>query len=604
MAAPRTDAPGLFSAAVLRRALWIFVPAALLTGGVALTLYRLDRDNERALHEQAGAHLVALQSEVIARELKTVESDLLFLANHKTLRDFVSRDPSEERDFDPAVERNKQLLEIEYVLFCRQKGVYDQIRYLDDKGLERVRVNYNDGAPAAVPDSDLQPKGDRYYFRQTMLLPRDGIFVSRFDLNEERGEIERPIKPVIRVATPVFDQDRRTRRGIVILNYLGTALIDKLREAAGTFSGSAWLVNRDGYFLHGPSPDDEWGFVLGHSRTLASYYPDEWQRIAESWQRIAESNEGQFHTPAGLFTYRLLETGPLQQVADPAYYLDPDAADPGMIVVANVPPAVLDARATALLRKLLLLSGVVLVLVLGLAWYLGYAGALRRGHERRLAESESRLRALSAQLMTAQEEERRSIARDLHDEMGQVVTAMTLDLQRAAQATERDKKDDLIARALRGAGRLLESIHEVAARIRPSLLDDLGLKDAVQSYLGDYEHRTGIAVHADLLFDRADVPSGVAENVYRILQEALTNVAKHARAKEVNVALRVTAGRTVLTVRDDGTGFVPATVDGQRLGLLGMRERAELLEGTFTVKSEPGRGTEVQVALPIPARKE
>jgi signal transduction histidine kinase len=595
MAAPRTDAPGLFSAAVLRRTLWIFVPAALLTGGVALTLYRLDRDNERALHEQAGAHLVALQSEVIARELNTVESDLLFLANHKTLRDFVSRDPSEEREFDPAVERNKQLLEIEYVLFCRQKGVYDQIRYLDDKGLERVRVNYNDGAPAAVPDADLQSKGDRYYFRQTMLLPRDGIFVSRFDLNEERGEIEQPIKPVIRVATPVFDQDRRTRRGIVILNYLGTALIDKLREAAGTFPGPTWLLNRDGYFLQGPSPADEWGFVLGHSRTLATYYPDEWQRIAEG----NEDQFDQFQTPAGLFTYRILKTGPLQQVADPAYYLDPEAADPGMIVVAHVPPAVLDARATALLRRLLLLSGVVLVLVLGLAWYLGYAGALRRGHERRLAQSESRLRTLSAQLMTAQEEERRSIARDLHDEMGQVVTAMTLDLQRAAQAAERDKKDDLIARALRGAGRLLESIHEVAARIRPSLLDDLGLKDAVQSYLGDYEHRSGIAVHTDLQFDRADVPPGVSENVYRILQEALTNVAKHARAREVNVALRVTADRAVLAVRDDGTGFVPAAVDGQRLGLLGMRERAELLEGTFTVKSEPGKGTEIGVAIPL-----
>jgi signal transduction histidine kinase len=270
-----------------------------------------------------------------------------------------------------------------------------------------------------------------------------------------------------------------------------------------------------------------------------------------------------------------------------------------LIVVSFVPSKELDSRATALLRRLLALSGVVLTLVLILVWYLSYTSALRRGQERQLADSEGRLRKLSAQLMTAQEEERRSIARDLHDEMGQVVTAMTLDLQRAAQAGERDKKDDLIGRALRGAERLLGSIHEVAARIRPTLLDDLGLKDAVQSYLSDYEHRNGVVVRADLRFEGRDVPAVVSENVYRILQEALTNVAKHARAREVRVALHVTADHASLTVRDDGAGFMPASVDGKRLGLLGMRERAELLEGTFAVKSEPGGGTEVSVALPL-----
>src|SRR5262249_15803923 len=243
--------------------------------------------------------------------------------------------------------------------------------------------------------------------------------------------------------------------------------------------------------------------------------------------------------------------------------------------------------------------GVVLALVFGLAWYLGHAGAVRGEHERRLAESEGRLRTLSAQLMTAQEEERRSIARDLHDEMGQVVTAMTLDLQRAAQATDRDKKGDLIGRALHGAEHLLDRIHEIAARVRPSLLDDLGLKDAVQSYLSDYEHRTGVAVRTELVFERGDVPAVVSENAYRILQEALRNVAKHAQAKEVTVALHVAAASVALTVRDDGVGFTPGAVDGKRLGLLGMRERAELLDGTFAVESQPAKGTEVQVTMPL-----
>jgi signal transduction histidine kinase len=267
--------------------------------------------------------------------------------------------------------------------------------------------------------------------------------------------------------------------------------------------------------------------------------------------------------------------------------------------VARIPPQVLFGRATLLLDKLLLLYGVVLVLVLILAWYLAYIGVLRRDHERHLADSAARLRSLSMQLLTAQEGERRNLSRDLHDELGQVVTSVTLDLQRAAQAGERQRKDDLIGRALHGAGCLLDRIHEISTRLRPTLLDDLGLKDAVQSLLSDYERRTGIAVRAELSFEQASVSPPISENVYRILQEALTNVSKHARTKEVFVTLRMAGGVVVLTVRDQGVGLAPEALDGKRLGLLGMRERAELLDGAFFVRGEPGRGTEVQVTIPI-----
>jgi signal transduction histidine kinase len=574
------NAPGPFALAVLRRALLIFLPAALVTGGVVLALYYQDRANERILYEQAGAHLVDLHADIIARELRAVESDLLYLANQKPLADFLSNGRT-----------SKAELEDEYVLFCRQKAVYDQIRYLDDTGQERIRVNYDNGKPAAVAEKELQPKGDRYYFTQTMDLERGEVFVSPFDLNMEHGEIEQPLKPVIRFATPVFDRDG-AKCGIVILNYLGAALIGKLSQVSVSFPGQAQLLNADGYFLMGATPSDEWGFMFGNKRTFATYHADE-------WRRIAEVERGQFHSAQGLFTFRALAPGAKRKQAAPAGTTDPDAADAGLIVVSHVPPDVLTERTTLLVHRLLLLYGVVLLLLLGLAWYLGYVGALRREHERQLADSEGRLRSLSAQLITAQEEERRNIARDLHDEMGQVVTAMTLALQRAAHAADIDKKNDLIANSLKGAERLLHTIHEVAARVRPPLLDDLGLKDAVQSYLSDYEHRSGVAVRTDLRFECSDVPAIVSENVYRILQEALTNVSKHARATEVNVELHVSPRHATLIVRDDGAGFDLTSLDGKRLGILGMRERAELLDGTFAVQAEPGKGTEVRVTLPI-----
>jgi len=201
--------------------------------------------------------------------------------------------------------------------------------------------------------------------------------------------------------------------------------------------------------------------------------------------------------------------------------------------------------------------------------------------------------------MTAQEEERRGISRDLHDELGQVVTSVTLDLQRAAQAAEVAKKDELIERALLGTGCLLDRIHEISTRVRPPMLDDLGLKDAVQSLLSDYERRSGVVPRVELDFQHAAVPDAVSENVYRILQEALTNVTRHAGAAEVFVHLHVTAAQVALTVRDAGIGFDPAVRDDKRLGLLGMRERAELLGGTCAVTAAPGKGTEVRVVIPL-----
>src|SRR5262249_29508540 len=142
-----------------------------------------------------------------------------------------------------------------------------------------------------------------------------------------------------------------------------------------------------------------------------------------------------------------------------------------------------------------------LLLVFGLVWYLAYAASVRRHQERKIAESEGRLRTLSTQLMAAQEDERRKLSRDLHDELGQVVTAVALDLKRAAQTGDGVKKAELIARALRGSELLLTDIQEISARIRPTILDDLGLKDAVQNLLGDYERHTGIVPQSELRFE-------------------------------------------------------------------------------------------------------
>ena len=313
MSDPRTVPPGVFSTPVLRRLLLIFPPIAVLTGAVVLALHWQERAADLKLHEQAGTHLVDLHAAIITREREEVESDLLYLAGQSALRHYLAGDPA-----------GRDELQGEYLEFCGRRRVYDQIRYLDADGRERVRVNFNDGRPAVVPESELQPKADRYYFSEALRRERGEVFVSPFDLNVEHTAIERPLKPTLRFATPVFDR-AGVRHGVLVLNYLGAALLRKLAEVSGTFPGTTLLLNRQGDYLRGPTAADEWAFMLGHQRTFAVQHPD-------SWAVIAAGTGGQFLAGDGLFTYRSLL---------PRRAGGPEGQDAGLIVVAQTPPAVL-----------------------------------------------------------------------------------------------------------------------------------------------------------------------------------------------------------------------------------------------------------------------
>jgi PAS domain S-box-containing protein len=165
--------------------------------------------------------------------------------------------------------------------------------------MEIVRVNFNNGRPSVVPQEKLQDKKGRYYFDDAFILNEREVFVSPLDLNIERGKIEQPLKPMIRFATPVFD-DCGEKRGIVLLNYFGSELLDRFSKQAGDSNPSqAMLLNAAGYWLRGPNHEDDWGFMYEDrkDRTLASVYPD-------AWERIKSEEFCQFETARGLFTSR------------------------------------------------------------------------------------------------------------------------------------------------------------------------------------------------------------------------------------------------------------------------------------------------------------
>jgi len=217
------------------------------------------------------------------------------------------------------------------------------------------------------------------------------------------------------------------------------------------------------------------------------------------------------------------------------------------------------------------------------------------------------LQYLSAKLITAQEEERRSLARELHDEVGQVLTTIKVELAVAQRAIEASGgAPQLLDDARSIADGALTTVRDLSHLLHPALLDDLGLPAAIEWYLRGFGRRHDIGT--EVLHDRMDdrlAPETEAA-AYRIVQEALTNVAKHARATTCRVYLQRLPNTVLVTIEDDGAGFDAAGVEraGGRagLGLIGIRERATQLRGSVRLESAPGKGTRLTVELPARAR--
>jgi signal transduction histidine kinase len=218
-----------------------------------------------------------------------------------------------------------------------------------------------------------------------------------------------------------------------------------------------------------------------------------------------------------------------------------------------------------------------------------------------LESSREQLRSFAAHLESVREEERARIAREIHDELGQALTALRIDLTRLASKPPADQAD-----ILQRAGEMLgivdatiQSVRRISTELRPGLLDDLGLVAAIEWQTQEFESRTGIRCQLsvagmDFALDRA-----LGTTLFRIVQEALTNVARHAGATRVKVSLDGGGDRLRLAVRDNGRGISGAALTDRRsLGLMGMRERVKLRGGTLTITSPRGRGTTIVVEIP------
>jgi signal transduction histidine kinase len=229
----------------------------------------------------------------------------------------------------------------------------------------------------------------------------------------------------------------------------------------------------------------------------------------------------------------------------------------------------------------------------------------RRSEEQRSVaeEAERQMRQLSQRLVATQEEERKKLSRELHDHVGQMLTALRMELGRIerTRAPADTQIGGTVAECRQLVDNMVRTVRDLALGLRPSMLDDFGLQPALEWHVRDFTRRYGVRVELNVQGDFDGLPDQHRTCVYRAVQEALTNCVRHAKARAVGVTVTGHANRLEVSVTDDGIGLDPA-VRREGFGLRGIEERVKELDGAMAITSSAGAGTTLAIRIPLPPR--
>ena len=267
------------------RSILYFITCMTIFISVMYIVENKEVNTKRFILGENEKNIVTIQKNIIETSMDVILVDMKYIENSWVMQDYLS-------DFS-----NRQALERQLISFAREKKIYDQIRFIDNEGREAVRINYNGGKPSAVPDYELQDKSDRYYVKNAMDIDEDQIYTSPLDLNVENGEIETPIKPMIRVAVPAYDS-KGQKRGIVVLNYMAEGIIDRYENAVLKSRGRSFWLDENGYWIVSDEKDKQWAFMYEGMNDVS--FSNE---FSEEWEIVSKQENGQFYTENGFFTF-------------------------------------------------------------------------------------------------------------------------------------------------------------------------------------------------------------------------------------------------------------------------------------------------------------
>jgi signal transduction histidine kinase len=493
-------------------------------------------------------HIIAAMN----NEFRLIFSDLMFL--------------SEQNELQQALDTNETInwedLASEYLSFSASKQIYDQIRFIDETGMEIVRVDFKDGNPIIVPHEQLQPKAKRYYFEDTFILAQGEIYVSPLDLNIEHGEIEQPLKPMIRFGAPIFDRNGH-KRGVVILNYLADNMIHHLEITPGGLD-QIMLLNSDGYWLHNLNTEDEWGFMYPdkEDRTFGNDFP-------EAWLTITADESGQFFNADGLFTfvtiYPLLEgqkssTGSgsafeptVQQIEGKEYYWKS---------VTYVPSSVLSAALDPILTRILLIFAFMVAVAASGSWIGAQATVRRKQAEEEILKANTELAALNKEL----EAFSYSVSHDLRAPLRSMDGFSQVLLEDYQDRLDEQGKDYLqrVRLASQRMGQLIDDILKLSRVTRSEMKrETVDLSALAQTVVAELKERQ-LERQVEFVIAKGLITNGDKGLLGIVLENLLGNAwkftSKHSSAR-IEFGTNYHEDKLVYFVRDDGSGFDMAYVD-------------------------------------------
>ncbi|WP_018699242.1 sensor histidine kinase [Amorphus coralli] len=590
----------------------VFVPAFLLFIGLfglasALVVWA-DQRVERARDHSAAAAAVAEAARQVQAFVRLEAGNVRVIAQDMAVLEFANGD-----------ETVRPLVEREFSVFMAEKPAIAQLRVMNLDGRETVRVDRVGSRIVTADDSALQDKSARYYFSDAVGLPPNGVYLSELDLNVERGVVETPWRPMLRLAAPIPGPDGTTA-ALVVMNLDAGFLIDTVERLRFADGRSVALLNGAGYWLAGASPDRRWGFMFGKDTSLASSDPDLWRRI----EAIGSGGFSVDDTDYIVDTVR-----PAEVLTQAHAGLDIYLAAESWILLAGVPGQVTTPVWIGWPRTL-----VVLTLSSILAWLVaGLLTARRRAEQRRLmAEVElvraDRLAGLGSIVA--------GVAHELNTPLGNAKTvASTLterldELEAQMAASGRPASVDEAMRDIRdGTGLVLKNVtraaeivrqfrevstDQVGERRREFRLDDF-LRDMVHIHSPQFRG-TGIVLECE---GRAATPlDSYPGPLGQVVSNLIANARIHAFApgeqgRVIVTCRELSGGFFELVVRDTGKGMAPAVskrifdpffttrlgADGSGMGMaIVHRIVTGILGGEIAVTSRPGAGTSVVVRLP------
>jgi len=576
--------------AVLQRFATAAIPLLILWVTMGMVWRHHDvTDKRKALVRVEQERIDVLASRMV-HDIDAMALHLLMFSSNVELQQMLSDDDREI---------SNSSLKHEFMASMKLGRLITQGRVLDAHGLELLRINDDDlhEQPFVVPAKQLQSKGPRPYFRRAAALPAGKVDISPINQNVEQDAIEQPVHLTLRFSTPIRN-NAGNLLGVLVFNY-------RVRNLLVLMAGSDLLLGAGPFWLRAPHGKTASGLVSGEIRRELS------TRLEDVMDQVRRESSGWLSVNNG---DGILVFTSLKKIADARHLLSLDATNHAYSwrnwrLVALLPKDELHYSMQVFF--LLALAGFSMLLTLA-SWLWARASVLRELAVLQSGRLAYDNRRLAQRLLMFEEEERRLLAQELHDEMGQSLTAIkTNAILILRHCTKGEQTIAESAEEIRSiSAHLFNVVRQRLRQLRPPLLDHAGLSICLKESLTSWAKRTGINCKLNVEGDIDSLSSDVNIAIYRIIQEALANISRHAQASSAYFNLRRHTSALPeeldmieLEIRDNGIG-TREDKSSNGLGLIGMRERAWALGGSFSISSSPGNGMSITVRIPLQTEQE